>query len=383
MFSGGTGTQADPYLIATAEDLNNVRYEFGSHFLQIADIDLSIYENWEPIGMYGDPFIGEYNGNNFNVTNLTIYRETENYVGLFGFVLGKIKNCNVSGIVYGKDVVGGLIGGISPFSDMNNILENCSFCGNVKGMTYVGGLVGIAYYRILNCYTNADVIADVIGGGLIGSLDCWYLSKMQNNYKPIAQCCSYSIVTGGAGIGGLVGNIINSKDGAIENCYSFGGIYFDSISRSGFGVLHSGGLIGRFHGISMIKNCYSKAYISAPSDLINFGRGLVGNYEGGYAQNCYHQAMDDEFSTLKTSVELKQQSTFEDWDFDTIWGIEPNINDGYPYLKWQSLQPSDSNVYVKTSPTTIKKAIKMRIIDTPTTVKEIKKLNVITDDGLK
>jgi hypothetical protein len=131
----------------------------------------------------------------------------------------------------------------------------------------------------------------------------------------------------------------------------------------------------------MIKNCYSKAYISAPSDLINFGRGLVGNYEGGYAQNCYHQAMDDEFSTLKTSVELKQQSTFEDWDFDTIWGIDPNINDGYPYLKWQSLQPSDSNVYVITNEG-LKQAKKICIV-TDAGLKEVKKLNVITNEGLK
>ena len=31
---------------------------------------------------------------------------------------------------------------------------------------------------------------------------------------------------------------------------------------------------------------------------------------------------------------MKQQSTFEnaDWNFTGIWGIDPLINDGYPYL---------------------------------------------------
>lgn len=37
---------------------------------------------------------------------------------------------------------------------------------------------------------------------------------------------------------------------------------------------------------------------------------------------------------LKTDKQMKTQSTFEGWDFDTIWGIDPNINNGYPYLRW-------------------------------------------------
>jgi hypothetical protein len=36
---------------------------------------------------------------------------------------------------------------------------------------------------------------------------------------------------------------------------------------------------------------------------------------------------------------MKQQETFVDWDFDTVWGIDPSKNDGYPYLRWQGLQP--------------------------------------------
>ena len=78
-FSGGTGTVEDPYNIATAEDLNNIRYYLTSSFIQTADIDLGVApwnegEGWDPIGNY-DPFdssksfSGNYNGNKFIINN--------------------------------------------------------------------------------------------------------------------------------------------------------------------------------------------------------------------------------------------------------------------------------------------------------------------------
>ena len=39
-FAGGTGTEEDPYLVATAEHLDNVRNHLDAYFLQISDIDL-------------------------------------------------------------------------------------------------------------------------------------------------------------------------------------------------------------------------------------------------------------------------------------------------------------------------------------------------------
>lgn len=51
-FEGGSGTAEDPWQIATAEQLNRVREDLTAHYILIADIDLSDYENWEPIGAF-------------------------------------------------------------------------------------------------------------------------------------------------------------------------------------------------------------------------------------------------------------------------------------------------------------------------------------------
>ena len=59
-FAGGTGTEEDPYIIQTAEQLNEVRnYLDGNNFQLSNDIDLTDYlatnsaENgWLPIGKW-------------------------------------------------------------------------------------------------------------------------------------------------------------------------------------------------------------------------------------------------------------------------------------------------------------------------------------------
>lgn len=89
-FEGGTGTLKDPYLIKTAEQLNSVRFGLNYHYKLIADIDLSKWGNWIPLGgtpAYGGAFIrkhpekadagcgvftGSFNGNDHVISGMTI-----------------------------------------------------------------------------------------------------------------------------------------------------------------------------------------------------------------------------------------------------------------------------------------------------------------------
>ncbi|SNS30754.1 hypothetical protein SAMN05446037_1007136 [Anaerovirgula multivorans] len=97
--SMGDGTPENPYQIWTAEDLNNVRYDLSAHYIQMADIDLSGYRNWQPIWDKNlwIPFTGTYDGNFFSISNLKI-ESSESFLGLFGAccdaILTKIKIIN-------------------------------------------------------------------------------------------------------------------------------------------------------------------------------------------------------------------------------------------------------------------------------------------------
>ena len=111
-FAGGDGTEGNPYQITTPAELNNVRNYLGSgysvkYFKQTANIDLTSYSNWTPIGSLGSPiynssFYGSYDGSDLEISNLTINRSTMD-LGLFGVLKeGEIKNvklvnCSVTG----------------------------------------------------------------------------------------------------------------------------------------------------------------------------------------------------------------------------------------------------------------------------------------------
>ena len=66
-FAGGTGTQADPYLISTPQQLFKMKDFTSSHFKLTNDIDLSGHD-WIPITSFSTTF----DGNNFAIKNLRV-----------------------------------------------------------------------------------------------------------------------------------------------------------------------------------------------------------------------------------------------------------------------------------------------------------------------
>ena len=56
----------------TAADLDNVRNNLSGNYVQMADIDMSSYVNWIPIGIYSSIFTGLYDGQDYTITNLNI-----------------------------------------------------------------------------------------------------------------------------------------------------------------------------------------------------------------------------------------------------------------------------------------------------------------------
>jgi hypothetical protein len=71
---------------------------------------------------------------------------------------------------------------------------------------------------------------------------------------------------------------------------------------------------------------------------LNFG-GLVAINTGGTVTNSYWDTETSGVNTSarsaagKTTAEMKQQATFNTWDFTNTWGIYSTINNGYPFIK--------------------------------------------------
>lgn len=58
--------------IYTAKQLDEVRNELDGKYILMNDINLSSFENWEPIGTSDEPFTGVFDGDGYSINNLKI-----------------------------------------------------------------------------------------------------------------------------------------------------------------------------------------------------------------------------------------------------------------------------------------------------------------------
>ena len=251
----GSGTEQDPYLIQTEEDLAGLAYnvdngnEYNSKYFKLTN-DLSMGKHiWVPIGghdLYNKTneycrsntkkFKGIFDGNDktiyglyYNQTNQT-YGE---YVGLFGYCnSASIKNTRVyDSYLKGYSKIGGINGSCDRL-----YLCNCCFDGIIEGSsTYCGGIVGYHYGRgseigMINCANFGDIKGYYDCGGLAGNWDrgtyiynCFSTGNVTINYTG----------TGTTGLGGLLGSISSSNGwpAGVKNCYSTGNINCSGIPR--------------------------------------------------------------------------------------------------------------------------------------------------------
>ena len=188
LFAGGTGTAEDPWQISTAEQLYRIHDDLTAHYILIADIDLSAYENWTPIGAFQSlsdapedaevphpdyAFTGTFNGDGHTISNLTVSSEAPMGAGLFGCAAGTengaayirnftLKDVNVSGFY----LVGGAVGlqfMNCPVSDIHLVGEN-----TLTGMQGIGGIVGTGFDLISNCSATADIVVQGDDGACAG-----------------------------------------------------------------------------------------------------------------------------------------------------------------------------------------------------------------------
>ena len=154
---------------------------------------------WLPIGSTLAPFVANFNGNGFSISNLFINRPASDTgtggedIGLFGEVSNSITIQNVAldgdlMSVTGRLFVGGLVGDVS---DAN--IANVSVTGAVTGEFTVGGLVGDALDATI---TNAFATGAVAGGSTVGGLIGGASSSTNVSFSYAANNVSGALRTG-------------------------------------------------------------------------------------------------------------------------------------------------------------------------------------------
>ena len=294
-FGGGTGTQEDPWLITSQEDLialaeflNSGNAEtfdtenagvgncHGYYFKQTADIDLTGV-TWEPIGYSGSYyFAGNYDGGGHSITNAVSTGKVDPdgfaTAGIFGWVaFGSVENLHVKNanfVATGQNnysYVGGIAGvcygsSIKNCSVENSSLESRRNNNNNCAGSIVGYSTGGTFEKC--AAENNQIRTMAYGGGFVGEVDDDPDYGVGNSTFTNCYTANCSIssktddVQGVSLVGGFAGEMTDSRL-TIQNSY----VYQATLSTEGTavpGIKATGVFAGHLWGNSTIvnKNCY-------------------------------------------------------------------------------------------------------------------------------
>lgn len=380
----GLGTDESPYVIKNENQLiaitTNELPDDASYILN-NDIKL-ITKSWTPIGTNSENgFSGKFNGNGHTISNLTIGATTNTTtdIGLFSKNEGTISNLNVevssiignkytggivgqnNGLVSGCKITGTIsadnsyntdnsLGGAvgSNYGNVINVISNvtlkdgntntggvvgysegtierCEYTGvaNDLDTSYFGGIVGYSKGDVTAC-SNSGVINTYLNylGGVVGYADSGTIS-LSSNKSDISSTTTFNSY-----IGGLIGYNNNAE---VSNCYSIGDV---SCSNTSNYNTYVGGFMGYNKSEKYIKNTYCISRVSGKT------ASAFANGQNTLYVNCFYNKTVQNTAEVGafglTDDEMRDTQNFAEnftfWDFVSTWGIDTNINNGYPYL---------------------------------------------------
>ena len=364
IWTRGTGTENDPFLIESAENLAYLAYAVNKgydtqdlYFRLTTNIDLNGSEDqqWVPIGismwysedgcyrgnsnysLYGitpPGFNGHFDGGDHEISNIYIDNSEKvygDYCGLFGLAKGVMDGQDIyPAVIENVFVTSGYIkgftcGGIVANGNRSTLVSRCWNGATIDSVGYssssCGGIVGWNAYKVINCYNKGNISGYYVGG-IVGY-----------NAREIEQCYNEGDVSGTYS-GGIFGFSMNGSV-TINNCFNTGSVTADGsgINSAPVGPAAGGIASFLFRG-GVISNCYNAGVITSTRDagcIIAGGSNvtLENNY---YINTCdvggEGEPLDEEYMHSQAFVDfLNSLGTGQVWALD-----ENGTNGGFPIL---------------------------------------------------
>ncbi len=153
----------------------------------------------------------------------------------------------------------------------------------IHGFIYAGGLAGVAQSSVINnCSVTGSLTGQIDVGGMIG---------FANYNSVITNCYSQVSVQGSENVGGMVGQC-GFNNSYFYRCFSSG------LVSAGAAIYH-GGFIGRLNGGGVYYSYWDTQSSGQSSDPMAIPR---------------------------TTAQMKQRATYENWNFDTQWSIQEGVS---------------------------------------------------------
>ena len=294
----GEGTEASPYLIKTADDLDalasavNYSTDYsltsdsttaivyrGSYFRLENDIDMSGVD-FDPIGFDTyHRFDGTFDGDGHTIYNLSVNTGSLGYAGLFGR-LGSYSA--IKGITLDSPSIASMssyAGAIAAYS--TGTIDSCHVVGGQVTNEWMGaaGIAAVAA-SVTGCSVTGATIAGYYGyaAGIVGQATGDVTGCAVTGVSISTKNGSYSTTYPAGGV------VAYATYSTISQCYFSGDIQQVDLDEEQY-AMYIGGVVGQMLN-GTISQCFSTGsmtnlYSSVPS----FG-GIVG-YMGGTVENCY------------------------------------------------------------------------------------------------
>lgn len=301
-FAGGTGTQADPYLISNGEELAYLSAQVasgnafaGKYVTLAANLDMGNVA-FTPIGSDARRFAGSFDGAYHTIDNLLVSQTTD-YAGLFGCL------------------------------DTGAAVRRLTVRGSISGRGYVGGIAGQADSATIEACANYATVTGTSRnvGGIVGRLNGKSAAR-----STVLRCANFGTISNGTNnfSAGIVGTAYYTT---LSECYNVG-------SATGNRV---GGILGQTDSNTTVTSCYNAGAITlAAAGNYNYAGSLIGYNDGGSVSNCYYltgmQAIGrgSGDTTALTEEQLKSLDTVLKLGGAFVNDAK-NQNSGYPVLAWQ------------------------------------------------
>ena len=196
--------------------------------------------------------------------------------------------------------------------------------GSIEGISAAGGISAMGANNISESYNAGSITANGYAGGIIGRTGVPTVIENSINFGSVESTHEFGLA------GGIAGRLDGSHTRITTNLMNVGNI------RGRWSV---GGIAGRFEGI--LELVYNSGSITGVTHSTG---SLIGHTNAGFLNDGFYMPGTAERAVgtrdltaigrlhARTLTGIAPTIIYASWDFGDVWSIDPNVNNGLPFL---------------------------------------------------
>ena len=223
----------------------------------VGDVDMSLVEDWTPIGTPERPFTGKFNGGNFKIQ----------YLNASAPLFGYCEHAEISNVIIDKSCTFAQVG------DFDGAIDLAPLALDIAESSVVSQCKSYANVTVNGSSTVANYISHL--SGLVISVEAGSKVSECYYYGKITTVANEAIhITAADNSYSYVGGLVSKNAGTVEKCHSEAEFNFGAYSR----YIQMGGVVGTSEATSLIDGNINYSTINYASSRAINGIGDISRY---------------------------------------------------------------------------------------------------------